>query len=94
MPGQAPSFVSMSLWQTPQACTLMRTSPATGLGISRSTISKSAPAWGSWAAFIGAIPTFVVAINASYEFFTTSYSCAASSNIISGSIGVFCIAVC
>ena len=33
--------MSTSLWQTPQACTLMRTCPAPGLGISRSTISKS-----------------------------------------------------
>src|SRR5262250_1520178 len=33
----------MSLWQTPQACTRMRTSPVPGLGISRSTISKPAP---------------------------------------------------
>jgi hypothetical protein len=29
--------------QTPQACTLMRTCPRSGLGISRSTISKSGP---------------------------------------------------
>src|SRR5579872_6104296 len=62
MPGHWPSFVNSSLWQTPQACTLMRTSPALGLGISRSTISKSAPALGICATFIGAIPTFVVAI--------------------------------
>jgi hypothetical protein len=46
----------------------MRTSPATGLGISRSTISKSAPGLGTCAAFIGAIPTFVVAMNVSYKF--------------------------
>jgi hypothetical protein len=43
IPGHKPSLVSASLWQTPQACTLMRTSPAFGSGISRSTISKSAP---------------------------------------------------
>src|SRR6267143_121550 len=67
MPGQTPSFVSTSLWQTPQACTLMSTCPTPGLGISRSTIWKSAPALGIWAAFIGAIATFVVAMTASYE---------------------------
>jgi hypothetical protein len=39
MPGQVPSFVNESLWQTPQASTLMRTNPAPGSGISRSTIS-------------------------------------------------------
>src|SRR5205823_13441103 len=63
MPGHAPSFVNTSLWQTPQACTLMRTCPTPGLGISRSTISKSAPALGICAAFIGAFATVVVAIN-------------------------------
>src|SRR6266481_350924 len=40
----------------PQACTLMRTSPAPGFGISRSTISKSPPGFEICAAFIGAIP--------------------------------------
>src|SRR6267154_5051065 len=67
MPGH-PSFVSTSLWHTPQACTLMSTCPAPGLGISRSTISKSPPALEICATFIGAIATLVVAINASYEF--------------------------
>src|ERR1700686_2092712 len=62
MPGQAPSFVNISLWQTPQACTLMRTCPAPGLGISRSTISKSAPGLETCAAFIGATATFEVAM--------------------------------
>src|SRR6185437_13691371 len=62
MPGKKPSFVIESLWQTPQACTLMRTCPASGLGISRSTISKSPPAFEICATFMGAIPTFVVAI--------------------------------
>src|SRR6185369_8410938 len=61
MPGQ-PFFVSTSLWQIPQACTLMRTCPAPGLGISRSTISKSPPALGTCATFIGATPILVVAI--------------------------------
>src|SRR3984893_1428144 len=63
MPGQRTSFVSPSLWQIPQACTLIRTCPAPGLGISRSTIWKSAPGLGICAAFIGAIATFIVAIN-------------------------------
>src|SRR6516162_10437423 len=40
----------------------MRTCPAPGLGISRSTISKSPPALEICAAFIGATPTFVVAM--------------------------------
>src|SRR5437588_12379085 len=47
----------------PQAWTLMRTCPTSGLGISRSTISKSPPALGICAAFIGAIANFVLAIN-------------------------------
>src|SRR5271156_7108225 len=46
----------------------MRTSPAPGLGISRSTISKSAPGLGICAAFIGAIAIFVVAIVSPLEF--------------------------
>src|SRR4029077_2663747 len=41
----------------PQACTRMRTCPAVGLGISRSTISKSAPGFGTTATFIFAIGT-------------------------------------
>src|SRR6516164_11161565 len=41
----------------------MRTCPAPGFGISRSTISKSPPALEICAAFIGAIPTLVVAIH-------------------------------
>src|SRR6266478_5546356 len=57
MPGQYPSFTRLSLWQMPQACTRMRTCPAVGLGISRSTISKSAPAFGTNATFIFAIET-------------------------------------
>src|SRR6516225_8961164 len=52
----------MSLWQTPQACTFMRTCPRVGFGMTRSTISKSPPSLEICAAFIGAIPTFVVAI--------------------------------
>src|SRR5579864_7838600 len=52
----------MSLWQTPQACTRMRTSPVPGLGISRSTISKPAPGLEICATFMVATAT-VVAIN-------------------------------
>src|SRR5229473_5222376 len=52
----------MSLWQTPQACTLIRTRPAPGSGISRSTIWKPAPGLEIWATFMVATAT-VVAIN-------------------------------
>src|SRR5438876_124200 len=41
----------------------MRTCPPPGLGISRSTIWKSAPALGTCATFMGATATLVVAIN-------------------------------
>src|SRR6266404_2656498 len=41
----------------PQACTRIRTCPAPGLGISRSTISKSAPGFGTCTTFILAIET-------------------------------------
>src|SRR5436309_11502990 len=68
MPGHKPSFVSTSLWQTPQACTLMRTCPASGVGISRLTICKSAPGLGTSASFIGAVATFVLAINPPRNF--------------------------
>src|SRR5271156_6370048 len=66
MPGHKPSFVSTSLWHTPQACTLIRTCPASGVGISRSTISKSAPGLEICATFIFVIfigTTLLVAIN-------------------------------
>src|SRR5215469_3101447 len=39
----------LSLWQTPQAATLMRICPAPGWGMSRSTSSKPPFAWGTWA---------------------------------------------
>jgi hypothetical protein len=39
-----PSLVSESLWQIPQACTLIRTVPGPAWGIGRSTISKGPPA--------------------------------------------------
>src|SRR5437773_9032004 len=48
----------------------MRTCPTSGLGISRSTIWKSAPALGTCATFIGAIATFVVPINPPLNFQT------------------------
>src|SRR6516225_2909865 len=67
IPGHAPSFTSESLWHTPQACTLMRTALASGLGISRSTSSKSPPGLAICAAFIGLTATFVVAIPASFD---------------------------
>src|ERR1700685_1014364 len=63
MPGQWPSFVSTSLWQTPQACTLMRTCPTPGCGISRSTICKLVPGLETCATFIVPIATAVVTIN-------------------------------
>src|SRR5580693_2076891 len=68
IPGHKPSFVSTSLWQTPQACTLMRTCLASGLGISRSTISKPAPGLGTCAdficaAFMGTTVALFAAIN-------------------------------
>ena len=40
MPGHAPTFVNMSLWQTPHASTRSLTWPAAGAGRSRSTSSK------------------------------------------------------
>src|SRR4051812_20985056 len=55
MPGRPPSLVSTSLWHTPHAWTRIRTWPAAGSGISRSTSSKSAPAFGTCTAFIFAI---------------------------------------
>ena len=62
MPGREPSFVNTSLWQIPHACTLMRTCPGLGLGISRSMIWKSAPGLGTCATFIVATETVIVAI--------------------------------
>src|SRR5207249_2719852 len=74
MPGHKPSFVSTSLWQTPQACTLMRTCPKSGSGISRLTISKSPPGLEICATFIGATSGFAatlsVAINPPDNFVT------------------------
>src|SRR5271167_1514873 len=55
MPGKRPSLVITSLWQTPQAWTRILTCSGPGCGISRSTISKSPPAFGTCTAFIFAI---------------------------------------
>src|SRR5436309_2053262 len=52
IPGNNPSLVRTSLWQTPQANTLIRTCPGPGSGISRSTISKAAPGLGTCTTFI------------------------------------------
>jgi hypothetical protein len=52
MPGQYPSFTSASLWQMPQASTLMRTCPRPGCGMGRSTTSKFPPALLIWTAFM------------------------------------------
>ena len=52
IPGKSPSFVTASLWQTPEACTRMRTWPAPGSGISRSTIWYGPLALTTWAARI------------------------------------------
>src|SRR5258708_37606054 len=52
MPGQYPSFVRASLWQMPEACTRMRTWPASGWGISRSTTWYGPLALTTWAARI------------------------------------------
>src|SRR5947209_2469493 len=60
MPGSRPSRVSTSLWQTPHACTRIRTCPAPGCGTSRSTSSKSAPGLGTCTAIIVAIACFLL----------------------------------
>jgi hypothetical protein len=60
--------VNASLWQTPQACTLMRTCPLRGSGIVRSTIWKFAPGLGTCATFIVPTSTAVVAIDPPLHF--------------------------
>src|SRR5438309_9159971 len=67
MPGQIPSFVSESLWQTPDACTRMRVWPGPGSGISRSTIWYGPLALTTWAARILGIdpPTHMVTLTSS-----------------------------
>ena len=52
MPGQWPSFVNISLWQMPHACTRTRTSPGPGCGTSRSTNSIGPPGRVTCATFI------------------------------------------
>src|SRR5256885_16467061 len=48
MPGKVPSLVRVSLWQIPQAWTLMRTWPAAGSGTSRPMISRGPLGRGTW----------------------------------------------
>src|SRR3954468_8168256 len=60
IPGHEPSLVNASLWHTPQACTLIRTCPAPGSGISRSRIWKSPPGLGTCATFMVAVATLVI----------------------------------
>lgn len=43
-PSHWPSFTNESLWQMPQAWTLIRTQPGPGFGIGLSTISNGPPA--------------------------------------------------
>src|ERR1700751_1069958 len=57
-PGHKPSLLKTSLWQTPQASTLMRTCPGPGRGISRSTNSKSPLALETCATLIFVICAF------------------------------------
>src|SRR5208283_6166706 len=60
-PGKCPSFVNESLWQIPQACTLIRTDPAPGFGISRSTISKGPPGRETCTArILGIVPPAII----------------------------------
>src|SRR5262249_28306294 len=54
-PGRMPSTTPESLWQTPHALTLIRTSPARGWGISRSTNSSGPPRRGTCTARIFAM---------------------------------------
>src|SRR5262249_17740129 len=53
--GNSPSLMMESLWQMPQACTLIRTVPGPGSGIGRSTISKGPFGRETWATRILAI---------------------------------------
>src|SRR5262249_9785948 len=55
MPGHWPSLVKTSLWQTPQAWTLIRTAPGPGSGIGRSTSSRGPPGRETWATRIVAM---------------------------------------
>src|SRR5262249_46528717 len=55
MPGHWPSLVKTSLWQTPQAWTLIRTDPGPGSGIGRSTSSRGPPGRETWATRIVAL---------------------------------------
>ena len=55
--GKMPNLAMESLWQTPQACTRMRTSPGFGLGSSRSTSSNGPPFCATWTTRIFGIAT-------------------------------------
>src|SRR3954453_22600767 len=59
MPGHWPSLVKTSLWQTPQAWTLIRTDPGPGSGIGRSTSSRGPPGRETWATRIVAMRMFL-----------------------------------
>src|SRR5579864_1864531 len=59
MPGHWPSLVKTSLWQTPQAWTLIRTDPGPGSGIGRSTSSRGPPARETCTARIVALRMFI-----------------------------------
>src|ERR1035438_1262172 len=52
MPGQRPSFTNASLWQMPQASTLILTWARPGSGIFLSTSSRLPPGLATWTAFI------------------------------------------
>src|SRR4029077_17003859 len=60
MPGHSPSLTSSSLWQMPQASTLMRTWPRAGSGVGRSTTSKFPLGLLTWTAFMGEPLSWVV----------------------------------
>src|SRR5262249_33290147 len=55
IPGHWPCLVKTSLWQTPQAWTLIRTDPGPGSGIGRSTSSRGPPGRETWATRIVAM---------------------------------------
>src|SRR5262249_14729639 len=59
MPRHWPSLLKTSLWQTPQAWTLIRTDPGPGSGIGRSTRSRGPPGRETWATRIVAMRMFI-----------------------------------
>src|SRR5882724_2297947 len=60
-PGQSPSLTSTSLWQTPQASTLMRTCARPGSGMGRSTSSNGPPGLLTCTAFMRGMCCLLVA---------------------------------